>query len=147
MDHWIETCKGGQNIMSGKHYTYETCCVDIPQYQVADLQAMIDAGRDVTYETFQRHCAGLAEWAVEHGYEGPHERGGLHIKNDWHVGYFKSTFRGRPCYYMSWSGIEFIWTKAESRSSQSNTRSQPLISFISPMDFLTGSRPKKGIAS
>ena len=38
------------------------------------------------------------------------EAGGLTMADDWHVGYYRSTFRGMPCAYFTWSAIEFIFT-------------------------------------
>ena len=35
---------------------------------------------------------------------------GLHLKDDWHVNYYRSTFRGQPCYYAKHSAIEHIFT-------------------------------------
>lgn len=33
----------------------------------------------------------------------------LHIKDDCHVSYYASRFRGIPCYYLDWSSIEHIF--------------------------------------
>lgn len=70
---------------------------------------MCDAAVDVTYRTVLKHCEGLLDWAKGIGYEvyGP----GLKLKDDWHVGFHKSTYNGKPCYYVQWSGIEHIWVK------------------------------------
>ena len=42
-------------------------------------------------------------------YDTGSERGGLRLKDDWHVGYFKSTYDGKPCYYIDHSRIEYIF--------------------------------------
>jgi hypothetical protein len=34
---------------------------------------------------------------------------GFHIKDDWAVGFFRSRYRGKRCYYISHSGIEYIF--------------------------------------
>ena len=36
-------------------------------------------------------------------------RDGLTMAADPYVGYFKSVWKGTPCLYFSWSGIEFIF--------------------------------------
>ena len=92
-------------------FQYETNCILLDQRDVLDLHSMIDGAQEVTLETLRRHCniAGLLE---DLGYAVGAERG-LHIKHDWHVGYFKSQFRGRPCYYVYHSAIEHIFLEAE----------------------------------
>ena len=91
-----------------KDYAYETNCVSCENGD--DINAMRDVSRNVTYRTMLCHCAGLRAWAKSQGYAG-HPRSGLHLKHDWHVSYHKSTWRGKRCYYLVWSGIEFIWVE------------------------------------
>jgi hypothetical protein len=91
-----------------KEYHYNTNCVNS---NGRDIQRMTDNSVAVTYDTFLKHCEGVQEVAAQLGYAG-HPRAGLTLKQDWHVGYYRSTFRGKPCYYMVWSAIEYIWTKA-----------------------------------
>lgn len=71
------------------------------------INAMKESATPITYRTFRKHCTGVDEWALDRGYElrSP----GLTLKKDWHVGYFKSHYEGRPVYYIAWSGIEHIW--------------------------------------
>lgn len=93
-------------------YEYETSCVDCPPPNAGeDLLAMIDRARDVSYRTMLKHCPTLREWAREKGY-GPMNQGGfgLFLQNDPCVSFAKSVFRGKPCYFVTWSAIEFIWT-------------------------------------
>ena len=68
---------------------------------------MIEAAVDVTYRTMRRVCEGLQEWAKAHGYDND-----LPLSKDWHVSYHRSTFKGKLCYFLQWSGIEYIWTDA-----------------------------------
>lgn len=91
-----------------KDYCYSHCCVDVGPRAVATLQRMINDARGVTYETVRRHCVGLLSWAEQHGYER-HAARGLTLKDDGHVGYYKSRWNGQRCYYVRWSAIEFIW--------------------------------------
>lgn len=92
--------------------TYETCCVN----STAELiDGMTSKAVEVTYATFRRNVEDLDEWAAEMGYDIGHQRGGLRLKNDWHVSYHKSTYDGRPCYYLVHSHIEHIFTDANHR--------------------------------
>jgi len=85
---------------------YDRCCVDCNDC-VDDLNAMIESEKQVTYRTMLRHCEGLSEWAAQHGYDRD-----LPLSKDWAVSFHKSTFQDQPCYYLQWSGIEYIWTPA-----------------------------------
>ena len=69
---------------------------------------MVDASREVTYRTVLKHCDGLLEWAEGMSYFR-HPSQGLTLKDDWAVSYHKSVYRGRPCYYVRHSSIEYIW--------------------------------------
>lgn len=90
-----------------REYRYRTCCVDSTAEKI---HAMTDEARDSSLQTLRKHCAGLEEWERSMGYTTGHQRGGLRLKDDWHVGYFKSRYCGRPCYYIVHSAIEYIWT-------------------------------------
>jgi len=89
-------------------FIYETCCMNISQEDVPALQEMTRGAKSITYDTMRRHCRGFLDWAKQHGYVI--HGNDLKLRNDWHVGYYKSSFKGRPCYYVQWSGIEYIWT-------------------------------------
>ena len=92
-----------------KEYVYETSCVHCAD-RVDALNKMTEDAKDVTYRTMCKHCKGLLEWAINSGYNRRKDQG-ITLRNDWHVSYHKSNFDGLPCYYLRWSGIEFIWTK------------------------------------
>ncbi len=36
---------------------------------------------------------------------------GLHLKDDRHVSYHRSTYLGARCYYAVWSGTEYVFTR------------------------------------
>jgi hypothetical protein len=94
--------------MNKKPYEYETCCIDCDD--VDALNAMIENAEDSTYQAMLNNCDGLLDWAEEKGYFR-HKNGGITLEHDWHVWFFRSTYKDRPCYYLVWSAIEFIWTK------------------------------------
>lgn len=87
-----------------QEFHYITCCVNA---NGDDINAMVDLAREVSYRTIRRRCADLGEWARSMGYC----RGGLTLKNDWAVSYYKSTYRKQPCYYILHSAIEYIFTR------------------------------------
>jgi hypothetical protein len=89
-----------------KHYRYRTNCVT----STADaINKMTAAAKDVSYETFVKHCHGFREWRAQLGYHDLPSQG-LTIKDDWHVSYHKSKYNGVACYYLVHSAIEYIWT-------------------------------------
>lgn len=89
--------------------TFLTSCVEADG---DDINAMKDTGVPVSYRTFRQHCAGVNEWAAGVGYARASNAGsGVTLKGDWHVGYYRGVYRGAPRYYLTWSGIEHIWTR------------------------------------
>ena len=92
-----------------RRYQYKTCCVNSTANAIHDMTGQ---SREVTYRTFRKHCAGLDDWARGMSYELD-SRYGLTLKNDFHVSYHRSVYRGKPCYYLVHSAIEYIWVKDE----------------------------------
>lgn len=103
-----------------KNYVYETSCVDCGD-RVEALNKMIDEAVGVNYLSILRNCQGLLTWAQGKGYV-LNRRQGLTLKDDWHVSFHRSTFDGKPCYYLVWSAIEFIWTKRGEDNGKASTR-------------------------
>lgn len=93
--------------MTAKRFHYHTCCVHSDARSIHD---MTDRAREITLATFRKRCETL-EWETGLGYERD-GRGGLPLSRDWHVSYFKSHYRGKPCYYARHSAIEHIFTEA-----------------------------------
>ena len=87
---------------------YITCCISIPMSQVDDLNAMTDRARRITYRTARQHIGKNALALVFDNYDWGNGKY-LTMKRDWHVGYYKSTFRGKPCIYVKHSAIEYIF--------------------------------------
>lgn len=97
-----------QTAAKKKPYVYRFCCVDLNRGDVDDLRSMTDNGSEVTYSQFLRQCRGLIEWSEQHGY-ARRKSDRLTLKDDWGVAYYRSTYKGRKCYYLVWSGIECVW--------------------------------------
>jgi len=105
-----------------KKYRYFACCTEFKPDQVRFLNQMTESAREISYRTMQKHCQELGRWALDKGYKLFPSKG-LTLKNDWHVAYYKSTYNGRPCYYLVWSAIEFIWVLEET-DGNSETQSE-----------------------
>lgn len=95
--------------------TYLTRCTDLSTGDVADLLEMTDKGHYIQYNTFARNTE-WKELARELGYVIGREKG-LKLYEDYHVSFYKSTWRGEECYYMKWSAIEFIFTRPKAQGA------------------------------
>jgi len=87
-------------------YTYFTCCVNADGDSIQD---MIDVASDIEASTFFRHVSRMDVYDILGG-GGVYSRKFPIIK-DWHVRYHKSKYQGKPCYYVVWSCIEFVFIK------------------------------------
>lgn len=88
---------------------YITCCVDLGMKDVPALRDMIEEARQVSYRTARARIGGDALAAVFHDYDWSRKPQYLTMKKDWHVGYYRSVFRGKPVYYVKHSAIEYIF--------------------------------------
>lgn len=81
-------------------YRFSLSCVE-STYEA--IRAMIEVEKPITLKTFRRRCdsKGLERSL---GYDR-----GFPLCRDWHVGYYRSMYEGRRCYYLRWSGIEHIF--------------------------------------
>lgn len=87
-------------------YLYRTNCVDCGDGDAINAMRRHKHRREVSYETMRRRCPDLLEWAYSVGYGRD-----LPLGSDPLVGYYKSWFRGSPCYYLTWSGVEHVWMR------------------------------------
>jgi len=91
-------------------YRYLRNCTSFSRADVKHLEEMIDNARDVTYATFFRHCSWREACALFGCYG--HYKQGLTLKQDWAVSYHRSKYKGRRCYYLRHSAIEYIFCQA-----------------------------------
>jgi len=84
---------------------YLTNCVGS---DARSINNMIEASREISYRTFLRYVS-LDELLSLFPCYAKNCREGLTLKNDWHVGYFKSEYRNRPCVYICHSAIEYVF--------------------------------------
>jgi len=88
-----------------KKFVYETSCVNANGDDINEMRDH-DECREVSYRTMRRRCAGLREWAKSMGYDR-----WLPLSKDPYVAYYRSFYKGRRCYYLVYSAIEFIWVE------------------------------------
>jgi hypothetical protein len=97
-----------------KRYVYMLACPDEPWWPIEDrpgelINEMQEESVEVTYQTMQRHCQGLVDWLLWKGVVD--ERYGMVEKlrrSSW-IAFKKGFYDGMPCYFVDWSGIEYIW--------------------------------------
>lgn len=95
-----------------KHVLATRCC---DQRDPAPLFVMYEAQREIRFATFARRtnwkpvakALGYAVGAMK----------GLHLRKDWHVRFFRAKWKGQPCYFMDWSGIDHIFLKRQVQSA------------------------------
>lgn len=71
-----------------------------------DIQDMIDAAKEVKIKTVARHTGGLRYLNSLFEYSA---FGVLAIKSDYAVSCWKSRYKGRVCYFIRHSGIEYVF--------------------------------------
>ena len=91
---------------------YIGSCVELPGEHITE---MVDAARQITYRTFMAHVdRGIMESLFpEYNWPGKPGNFGLWLCNDWHVSYYRSTYRGRRCYFIEHSAIEYIFAEGK----------------------------------
>jgi len=90
-----------------KHnFRFAKTCVDYFGKNVELLTEMIENGRTVTRRTFLKYVDRESLRSVEEDLGCDKF---LRMKNDWHVRYYKSKCGDKPCVFLVWSGIEYIF--------------------------------------
>ena len=82
--------------------TFITSCVNANGSDIAD---MVDCSTEIRYKTFRSRVGkAFAEVESELGYT--HR---FRMKDDYHVRFNKSTYKGRQCYFFVHSAIEYVF--------------------------------------
>ena len=91
-----------------RNFHYLTKSSDLDQGDVEDLRAMQDEAREIKWRTLiSRHVSVQEIDEIFWWYD----KRSLHLKNDPHVRFYQSRFRGERCYVIEHSGIEYIFTR------------------------------------
>jgi hypothetical protein len=101
--------------MAGKRFRYWTNCVGTQDAQ--GIIDMVDEAKQITWKTFSRHVnideikRLFPDYSYRGEYLGPDgmPTAPMHLKDDYTVSFWKSRYRGRLCYYLVHSGIEYIF--------------------------------------
>lgn len=88
-----------------KNFKYYANCGNIPKKFVLSLEEMVDKAKTISYKTFIKHVDLQDIKALFPFYP----KFNLHIQNDFAVGFYKSTFNGKTCYFIDHSSIEYIF--------------------------------------
>lgn len=92
-----------------RKYNYYKNCTEFKNSEIDSLYSMIDNAKEITWRTLINNVSikeirnlfpNYEWWGV-----------GLHIKDDYSVGFYKSKFNNKRCYYIRWSSIEYIFIK------------------------------------
>ncbi|MDD4181973.1 MAG: hypothetical protein PHE87_10100 [Victivallaceae bacterium] len=86
-----------------KHYL--TNCVSSDANSISN---MIDGSREIGYRSFIQQVSLEHLLAVLPGYHINRSQG-LTLRDDWHVRYYRSIYRGKPCVYLCHSAIEYVF--------------------------------------
>lgn len=72
-----------------------------------ELEYLYEHDREIKFDAFARHVniQTISEYL---GYAFGNTKG-LHLKNDWHVRFYISRFRGQRCYHLDWSHIDHVF--------------------------------------
>lgn len=81
---------------------YIGCCVELN-----GINEMVDQSIDISYRTFMKHVKNVAEIFPQ--YDWSQKPKNLTLKQDCYVSYHRSKYRGKRCYYICHSAIEYIW--------------------------------------
>ena len=82
----------------------------VPPKGVHHIHDMVDGAKEVTYGAFRRAVGGEELDALAKGlsYATGYEKG-LRLGQDWHVRYNRGQWKGKRCYFLVWSAIEYIF--------------------------------------
>lgn len=88
-----------------KKFSYCTNCTSA---KARHLEPMVDNAKEITFKTFMKHVDLDEMRGIFQMYDWGRS-GGLKMKDDFMVSYYKSKYRGKPCYYVEHSCIEYIF--------------------------------------
>lgn len=92
-----------------RNFHFVTNCVGCGDGRAIRDMVDHDRQRDISRRTFLRHVDPEEMRQIEESLGYVVHGKGLHMASDYHVRYSRSFFRGRPCYYFTWSCIEYIF--------------------------------------
>ena len=107
--------KGMPIFQAKRGFTYLINCVGSTAEKI---NTMVDQAKEITYDTFVKNVSIKELEDMFPFYEwGPGKKGGLRLKDDYAVSYYRSKYEGEPAYYIDHSAIEYVFTRQEGRPS------------------------------
>ena len=91
---------------SNKAVLFTRCCDGLATAD--ELHDMQERSREITLATFRRRT-NLNHVAPTLGYVSGRNKAGVRIEKDPYIKFYRSTFRGKPCYWLDWSRIDHIF--------------------------------------
>lgn len=86
---------------------YLTNCTNASGRYITD---MVDDAREISYKTFCKYVSQESMQELFPTYSWGNKRdGGLYLKDDYAVRFYKSTYRGKKCVFIEHSRIEYIF--------------------------------------
>ena len=90
---------------------YITCCVDCGDGEA--INEMMEHAKETSYAVFRRLMGREdMEGIRRHFNYDRTKRQGLTIANDWHIRYYRGTWKGEPVLIFKHSAIEYIFRHA-----------------------------------
>ena len=84
---------------------YITNCTESTAEKISN---MVDNAKEIKYNTFLKHVKLNDLKSMFHFYSWNND-GGLKMKNDYAVSFYKSKYEKKPCVFVCWSAIEYIF--------------------------------------
>jgi len=97
-------------------YEYYTNCVNCRDVEA--LHEMIEIGQVMTKRDFWAIVGKDALKELFPFYKWNKSDDGISMWRDWSISYFKSYFQGKPCLYLVYSAIEYIFLDVEEHTYQ-----------------------------
>lgn len=91
-----------------REYIFAFDCVSSTAKIINDIK---DNSKEITYKTFLKYVSYDHLLEIFPFYDKYPNCGGLMIKNDWCIAYYKSKYKGNTCYYLVHSAIEYVFVK------------------------------------
>ena len=91
-------------------YQFATTCFG-STYEL--VTALTESEKQISGRTFRRLLGGseVDRWASGMGYDVHWERGGVRLRNDRHVSYYRGVYDGARAVFIRHSAIEHIWVE------------------------------------
>jgi hypothetical protein len=91
-------------------YSFYNNCVGWDSSDMDGLTEVIDNAQEVTLKTFLQYVT-MEKILELFPFYAKTKAQGLTLANDWAVRFFRSTYRGKKCYYIQHSAIEYVFLK------------------------------------